>query len=94
MEPPAFLSPWRVALGLLPLPYAAVLFLEVSGTLLWLGVTAFILFGLLWLVYTIEYPLFVCWPAFSVVFAVVASVIMLYQSVPSQATLPVNTFGA
>jgi hypothetical protein len=47
MEPSAFLSPWRIVLGLLPLPYGAVLLLDVAGSFFWLIVIGVVVLGLL-----------------------------------------------
>jgi hypothetical protein len=90
MEPAAFLSPWRIVLGLLPLPYAAVLLLDVAGTFFWLTVIGVVVLGLVVLVYSLGYPLVACWQAFSALFVILSCVVMLVQGVPADSALPLT----
>jgi hypothetical protein len=90
MEPAAFLSPWRIVLGLLPLPYGAVLLLDVAGSFFWLVVISVVVLGLLVLAYSLGYPLVACWQAFSALFVVLTCVVMLVQGVPVDSALPLT----
>lgn len=90
MESSAYLSPLRITLGLLPLPYAAVLLLDVPGTFFWLVIIGVAVLGLLALVYSLGYPLVACWQAFSALFVALACVLMLAQGVPTDSALPLT----
>src|SRR5690349_17188568 len=90
MERSTLLSPWRILLGLLPLCYAGVLLVELQNTYLWLGVIALILVVLLVLATSLDYPLLMCWPAFSSCILLCTCAIALYQRISGAGAFPIT----
>jgi hypothetical protein len=88
MERSALLSPWRILLGLLPLCYASMLVIEFQNTWLWLGVIVLLVIVLLVLATALDFPLLICWPAFSWCILLCTCAIMLYEGVPAASAVP------
>src|SRR5215217_6899643 len=83
MELSSLLNPWRVLLGLLPLCYAGLLIIEFQNTWLWLGVLALLVVVLFVLATSLDFPLLVCWPAFSSAILLATCGIMIYEGIPA-----------
>ena len=67
-----------------------MLLVELQNTYLWLGVLALILVVLLVLTTSLDYPLLMCWPAFSSCILLCTCAIALYQGVSGVGAFPIT----